>query len=358
MIAFFPGIYEDELVYSVLARYYEKTGYMTYRSVVDDLYRRNTITVDAEYINPLTDEACGCLKRQRSMDEIIMKHTMFPYYARFYSKEKRNRIYHMFVTQTEKCCDLLKQTNYTDRFLQFCPMCVTKDREIYGETYWHRAHQIPHIKICPTHKCRLHSSTMKLTGSTVATLATAESMINACNAKEIVSDDLEINLAEYFYDVLRMDMDLESDVLAGDFLDSRLDGTIYKSMRGQQRNISLFTKDYVDFYKKYEPNTMCETSQVQKIFTNNRFNTFEVCLLAFFLKIPSAELVHMVMPAKSQQELFDKKIKQLHRMGMNYAEISRQLNASYDVVKLIGMGKYQVSSGKEKIGRASCRERV
>ena len=357
MIAMFPTIYQDELLYSVFARYYEKSGYMTCRSVVEDLYRRNTITFDAEYMNPLSDEVCKLLIKQGSMDEVIMKHTMFPYYTRFYPKEKRDKIYQMLVNETKKCSDSLKHVNGTNRFMRFCPVCAREDREKYGETYWHRTHQIPDIRICPIHKYALSYSSLQMEGSMVPELATAENLVNTDAEGNEVNNDYEISLSKYLYDLLQMDTDMKSDILVGDFLNSRLDGTCYKSTRGQQRNIALFTSDFNKFYKNIDPKIQRDIPQIQKIFTNKRYSTFEICLIANFLKITARELVNMVMPQKSQQQLFDEQVFQLHNKGLNYVEIAKQLNASYDVVKLIGREKYKTANKRKGHNRGGVKKK-
>ena len=38
MIGFFPKPYEDELAYSVFARYFERSGYTCFASCSEDLY--------------------------------------------------------------------------------------------------------------------------------------------------------------------------------------------------------------------------------------------------------------------------------------------------------------------------------
>ena len=43
MIGFFPEIYPDELLYSQLCRYYQRTGYTKYIFAVDDLFMRRTV---------------------------------------------------------------------------------------------------------------------------------------------------------------------------------------------------------------------------------------------------------------------------------------------------------------------------
>lgn len=54
MIAYFPDAYENELLYSWLARYYQKSGYIAYRDAAEDLFVKPTVRPDVEFINPLT----------------------------------------------------------------------------------------------------------------------------------------------------------------------------------------------------------------------------------------------------------------------------------------------------------------
>ena len=51
MIGFFPDIYPDELLYSQLCRYYQRTGYTKYLFAVDDLYMRRTAHPVIEWVN-------------------------------------------------------------------------------------------------------------------------------------------------------------------------------------------------------------------------------------------------------------------------------------------------------------------
>jgi hypothetical protein len=36
--------------------------------------------------------------------------------------------------------------------MRYCPLCVREDKDTYGETYWHRSHQIDGIDVCVKHK--------------------------------------------------------------------------------------------------------------------------------------------------------------------------------------------------------------
>ena len=53
MIAYFPSFYPDELLYSLFARYYIKSGYMAYIYAAEDLYFSRTTRPDIEFINEL-----------------------------------------------------------------------------------------------------------------------------------------------------------------------------------------------------------------------------------------------------------------------------------------------------------------
>ena len=74
--------------------------------------------------------------------------------------------------------------------------------------------------------------------------------------------------------------------------------------------------------------------------TNDRVNFYEICLMAMLLDITADELVHMELPKKSQQQLFDEKVYRLHEQGLKYPAIAKALSAPYATVKAIGERRY------------------
>ena len=117
---------------------------------------------------------------------------------------------------------------------------------------------------------------------------------------------------------------------------SKMENTKYLSARGKARLLSLLTDDFNELYFMLPNATIKEQWQIEKIFSNHRCHTYDVCLLAFFLDVPAAELVAMQLPEKTQTQLFDEKIIALHNLGYNYRQISVQMGASYDYCKLVG----------------------
>lgn len=343
MISCFPTLYPDELFYSTLARYYKNSGYMAYTFVAEDLYARKTVKPSIEFINEFSIEAFNVIAKIAPLKTIIEKHTMFPYYARFLPKERRNNAYKALLEMNEAYHNYIcvpKNKKGKEKYLRYCPVCALVDREKYGETYWHRSHQMMGVDICPSHHCNLKNSGIIISSKSSPSLISANESIPK---SEIISKNKNkflCSIAEYVHNVFQSDFDYDSDIDVGSFLHSKMENTKYVSLRGEQRNMSLLCLDFCDYYKSFVDNTFVQQWQLQKIFTNNRFNTYEICLVAMFLNVSVSELVNMKLPRKRQQEVFDEKINTMHKQGLNYSEISKQLNASYNVVKSIGEGRY------------------
>jgi len=282
------------------------------------------------------------ITRDMSMEDVVMNHTMFPYYGRFLPLERRQRAFQALVSMEGNYHDLLPIPNRkgnADRCLRYCPVCAEHDREKYGETFWHRIHQMIGLNVCPVHGCYLMNSSVIISGKAPPMLRLAEEFVPVSESVT-VAHEVERRLAVYMGEVFRAKVDMQSDVTAGRFLHSRMANTKYRSARGEQRNVKLFHADFTQYYEFLSGNWLTELWQIQKVLNNNRINFYEICLMAMFLGIPAADLVSMELPEKSQQQLFDEEVHKLHDEGLKYPEIAKRLNASYDVVKAIGEHRY------------------
>lgn len=343
MIAYFPAVYPDELLYSQLARYYTKSGYMAYTFAAEELFVFKTVRPDIEFINAYTPAALQVITRNMPMEKVVEKHTMFPYYGRFLPRERRQKAFEALVSMTGNYFNLLpipKSKNGKVRYLRYCPVCAANDREQHGETYWHRIHQMVGLHVCPVHRCRLIDSKVVISGKVTPSLKTAEEMIPLSESCVYSDNKLERDVAAYMSQVFQADVDLKSCVTVGEYLHSRMANTPYRSIRGEQRNIALFHKDFTEFYKELPDNWFTELWQIQKVLTGDRVNFYEICLMAMFLGITADELVHMELPEKTQQQLFDEEVYRLHEQGLKYPAIAKALNAPYVTVKAIGERRY------------------
>lgn len=349
MITYFPEVYPDELLYSQLARCYVKAGYPAYIYIAEDFFQDKKVRPDIEFINTLTPAALQIVTKEMPMREIILKHTMFPYYGRFIEKERRARAYQAFIGMKGNYNNLLpKVKNCQDRFLRYCPMCVMEDRDKFGETYWHRKHQITGINICPIHRCYLKNSEVIISAKTSPMLYYAEGVIPQKDNVEMVEDGIEYEASKYVAAVFQSDLDMDSDISVGEFLHSRMIGTKYCSARGKKRYMELLHKDFINYYEKLSERRITELWQLQKIFTNDRSNFVDICLLAYFLKVSVDALVKMKVSDVPQDEIFDAEIKRLHDKGLKYPEIAKRMGMSYDSVKAIGNGRYGMYQHRKK----------
>lgn len=342
MIALFPSIYPDELLYSQLARFYARSGYPGYVFVAEDLFQNKTVRPDIEFLNAYTPEALRLITHDKPIEEIVLKHTMFPYYARFIGHERRLKAFQSLVTMDTAYHNLLplpKSKEKVIRRLRYCPICAENDRQIHGETYWHRLHQMHGIRICPIHHCFLIDTDIRMDSRVSPAFVTAEEVIANHNPITISDDPIECALAEYVAEVFQSDFDFESTVEVGQFLHSRMEGTKYLSRRGQQRNIALLHRDYIAHYGSLADGFK-ELWQLQKLLCGSHHSMTEVCMTAMFLGVPADDLAHMELPAISQYDQFDATVKKMHEDGLNYQQIARELGAAYDTVKSIGLGLY------------------
>jgi len=342
MIAYFPTLYPDELIYSLFARYYAQSGYMGYASAAEDLFENKTTHPDIEFINKLSVEVLAHLQMKMPMVELIEKHTMFPYYGRFLRRERRQQALEMLLKMDERYHNLIYVTKSKSitRHLRYCPACAADDRKAHGETYWHRSHQLFGVNICPIHGCKLMNSPVEISSKTSPYLHSAEEMVPPVAEAVQKSNPLELRIAEYVHAVFHSPIDMETDIPVGRFFHSKMEYTPYLSPRGEQRNMALFFRNFILFFYEIDNVPIREQWQLQKMMSSDRLGAYEVCLVALFLGVTANELVKMTLPEKSQPEWFDERVRMLHTQGMKYPAIAKKMNAPYDVVKAIGEGRY------------------
>lgn len=164
MITFFPTPYTDELLYSVIARYHVRSGNNNFKATLQDLFNSTTVTAVVELpsnINRLISNLP--IGAEFNAEELIYKHTMFPYVTAFITEDRAKRIYnYMSSDNGSKIYAELGLSNSCiklNTYLRFCPDCVEEDIKLYGETYWHRIHQVADLNFCVKHKKALYNST-------------------------------------------------------------------------------------------------------------------------------------------------------------------------------------------------------
>lgn len=305
MIAYFPNFYPDELVYSLLSRYYAKSGYLSYTYCAQDLYRNKKVKPDIEFLNKMTTEAYTNITHKIDIRNIVTQHTMFMYYGRFIPPERRRLAFEDLVNMKGNHHDYLciPKTNNA-RYLRYCPECVKEDRDNFGEIYWHRKHQMIGVNICHKHFCKLEDSSIIISGKATPSLQTAEESIT--DATTVFSKNrTEKKLVMYISEVMDKNISLDNNISIGQFINSKLQGTKY--IKSKVRNMRLLTEDFNKFYS--DLNNKVEPWQIQKILTG--YKMYDICMLAMFLEISADEICNMILPESvnkiSRQRVWSKK---------------------------------------------------
>ena len=93
MIPFFPAPYPDELWYSVICRYHIRSGNPSVKYSIRELYGTNHINVPVELCGALSPLLEAIPTKALTAIDIIMQHTLYPYYTRFFSTNRKKSAY-------------------------------------------------------------------------------------------------------------------------------------------------------------------------------------------------------------------------------------------------------------------------
>lgn len=163
MIGLFPEPYDDELLYSVCGRYYDRMQYPNKAAVARELLG----SVQAKAVIDLPwhlDRLIAVLPpgNHYSLKRLIEEHTLFPLYSPFLTQVVKNDLFQMMRFSKgsgfyQHFGLLMTGVSFPQK-LRFCPVCVKDERQQLGECYWHRLHQVPGVEVCPTHEVFLVNS--------------------------------------------------------------------------------------------------------------------------------------------------------------------------------------------------------
>jgi hypothetical protein len=153
--------YEDEILYSIVARYIAFYGTKGPNQLLPHLFEKGNISSTLNLPSGISALARSFVLNGLTPDEIIFNHTLYPLYNRFISIKKRNLILKSMYgksgdihTRIGLNAGNISSTNYP----RYCPQCYQEDQQTsHQESYYRRAHQIPTINICTIHNLQLHN---------------------------------------------------------------------------------------------------------------------------------------------------------------------------------------------------------
>ena len=332
MIAYLPELYPDELVYSWFCRYYVHSGCFTYKMALRELYRKKSDTPSKEFLGNLRPEAIEQIERVYPLEDLVLDHTMFPQYARFIPLKQKRTALHSIIYDT---CDIhhlfcVLPRAEDEQYLRYCPLCVNEDRDMYGETYWHRTHQIRNMGICTKHGCRLIDSDVLVKSESDYTFCPAEYHVHEHRA--VMENNLSaVQFAQYINTVFGSPVDLSKDIPISAVLYHGMRQTKYLKPSGRSRYTRQLADDMNGFYREMGLHSISSMCQVQRVLLEGRSDFSIVCQIAFFLGMKPEELAspslttEQVMQEDSTHYMRDMVPVDWEQMDIDTAPILEQL---------------------------------
>lgn len=166
MLGYFPAPYEDELLYSMIARYALHTGQSSnQKAVIREVFSSSTAVAIPDLPSHLDALAHNLqLVWPTNVKDLISSFTLAPIYLPFLSQGQTGKVtrsMHSDIggrihTRSGIVASTIKQL----AFFRYCPGCIKEQELEYGEIYWRRSHQLPGLEFCKRHSCLLEDSTV------------------------------------------------------------------------------------------------------------------------------------------------------------------------------------------------------
>lgn len=152
---FFPTAFPDETLHSVLSRYARLCGGSSRKAAFAGERAAASFTQNVAFPSRLGDLVEALPYGVRfSVSQIIACHTLLPYYAPFLT---RNQLQQVQASMTGEGKGLMLKLGINASRIEwasrarFCSNCLEEDIRRVGAAYWHRAHQLPGVLVCPNH---------------------------------------------------------------------------------------------------------------------------------------------------------------------------------------------------------------
>ena len=288
-----PSFYQDELLYGYWARWYQRSGCSSFKDFYNNVFAKGK-RISHELTNqvqPWVWEKIG--------PEIIC-HTLVGYYTRYannghaaWRKLSKNRRYTK---------NMLNNTWKIEKHLKYCPDCVQKERQQYGECYWHLTCQIPGVCFCPVHGTILNYGSKKITKKHCEIPVPAELAIPAEVYKGRKWSAREEAFQRYLLHINESPLlwtGVHPNFVIHRFLP-------YKYMTTGERSVRYLnlTKDLIAFYRNTAvfPDSIQEYRQVQNIFSGRSHNVIRIIEIGFYLNIPFTELANPSMHDRKKRD--------------------------------------------------------
>lgn len=167
MLSYFPQIYPDELLYSVLARYHRHTCSSSPKQTLDDLFGSRNVRASIALQGSI-GSLCERIPPARRLTprRLALEHTLFSYYTAFEPAVVGRMVLEAMssgsIEGVHVRLGIAASTVPVPGYLRYCPACRSEMSKGQGELYWRRAHQLPGALVCSDHGAPLADSRVRI----------------------------------------------------------------------------------------------------------------------------------------------------------------------------------------------------
>ena len=179
--------YENELVYSIIARQRKIMGYSKNKTFMNEVLAFPRKNPNVYFMDKYTDRELNILP---DISIMLKENTLFGVFSALIPYEDREKAYHLLLKQNGDYYRYLHLPVGKPQF-KYCPCCV----EEQSEKYWNRTWFLPNLSVCPIHHCYLHNLDLKpFNGYYVA-----EEVIPKSSTIEECTDEKLLSLTDTIY---------------------------------------------------------------------------------------------------------------------------------------------------------------
>lgn len=151
MLGYFPTPYNNETIYSIVARYANHMGIVSKRKAIEDTFNITKASIYDDYIIQINNLIFKIKHFSNEFTEeyFLNNHTIFPLFAPFMGENHINsRSLGIYVASRKRFTWDIPEKEY----FSYCSDCAKEEMENYGECFWNRIFQIPGVLVCSKHK--------------------------------------------------------------------------------------------------------------------------------------------------------------------------------------------------------------
>lgn len=304
-------MYQDELLISILKRYYARTANKDSGTTLIELFGTRHTSIHTHMPTNLDTLISNIpLRFNIKGDDFIEKHTLFNYYTAFSSDEVKIQIREKMMQSKGEA---FKATKYEDiplnKYLRYCPKCVQEAFDDYGEFHWNRIHQVSFV--CTKHQEFLVESTYEIGGKDLTYHVPYSNVVSFKNKEDVIFFEKLFRISERIEVLVRGGSDMRHEDLKIVYykeLDKR--GFIYKSK--QQVYIKELEQEIINYFGKQIIEKITGKSNLAWVarllgnYVQDMHPIYHV-LMQELLELDNKKIVKAIQEVKQEQQYLEEK---------------------------------------------------